>query len=61
MSTPTVEKLTNGDTRIVITDKYGNEFGKTLTPVETAALAYKLLVDGLPDSHVTHYLLGKQQ
>lgn len=61
MSAPTITKLPNGNVKVTITGKYGDETSNTMTETQAAAFAYNLLTKGLPDNHLTKTLLGKAQ
>lgn len=55
---PQVTKLDNGDVRITITHRYGDQTSTTLDPTQAAALVSDLLTVGLPDNHLTQRLHG---
>jgi hypothetical protein len=61
MSTPTIEKLPDGNVRVTTTDQHGNQISNTMTETQTAAFAYDLITRCLPGSHVANYLTGKSK
>lgn len=55
---PQVTKLDNGDVRITLTNRHGDQMSNTISEDQAAALLFDLLTVGLPDNHLTQRLHG---